>query len=130
MRNLASRSIMNQLVWPIAFVSDHIETQHEIDIEFGQIAKDLGLHRFERVTNLNADDDFVRFLSDRVAAAAQDVAAHGVSLAARLLDDHPSGEGCHRQPGGCLCGRYWQAGRQGRTKGVSTLRLSAPSLAK
>jgi len=38
----------NVVVFPISFVSEHIETLYELDVEYGQIAKTLGL-RFYRV---------------------------------------------------------------------------------
>ena len=122
-RSLAARGVREVLVWPLAFVSDHIETLHEVDIEFADMAKSAGLAVFRRVPNFNDDEDFVTFMTQKIAHAAQDISNHTHSLAARALDEWPSGEGCHRQPGGCLCGRYWLAGRAGRKRGVAPMRL-------
>lgn len=120
---VARRGVSDVLIWPVAFVSDHIETLHEIDIEFREIADKAGIRRFVRATNLNDADDFASFLAMTIARAAKDRSRDPGSLALRLLDESPSGEGCHLQTGGCLCGRYWQAGREGRIKGVSPVRL-------
>lgn len=56
----------NLLVIPIAFVSDHIETLSEIDIEYGKLAKDLGVVGFKRVESLNDDSRFISALEDVV----------------------------------------------------------------
>lgn len=37
------KGISNQLVVPIAFVSDHVETLYEVDIEYGELAKKVTL---------------------------------------------------------------------------------------
>jgi ferrochelatase len=46
-RETAARGGKNLLVVPLSFVSDHVETLYEIDIEYRQMAEALGL-RFER----------------------------------------------------------------------------------
>lgn len=91
------------LLWPISFVSDHIETLHEIDMEFKEIADEAQVLSFQRVKNLNGDDDFVQFSALRIAEALK-----GIGL--RNLKEDPNGELCHLQPGGCLCARYFQSG--------------------
>ncbi len=123
-RRCAAAGISEVLVWPLAFVSDHIETQHEIDIEFAEIAQEEGLERFERVPNLNCDEDFVNYLSEKICTAAAELRSGSekgkseTSLSLRDLDTQPSGEGCHLQPGGCLCGRYYLSGKNGLKRGV------------
>ncbi|HUT76175.1 MAG TPA: ferrochelatase [Polyangia bacterium] len=51
------------LVVPISFVSDHIETLHEIDIELRGIAARAGIQRFGRAPSLNDGVDFVEALA-------------------------------------------------------------------
>lgn len=106
------------LVWPVSFVSDHIETLHEIDIEFAQLARACGLTHFTRVPNLNAAPDFASFLADRIREAAEDRAGGAANKALRSLESNPSGPSCHTQPGGCLCGRYFASGAQGLTRSL------------
>jgi ferrochelatase len=50
------------LVVPISFVSDHIETLHEIDIELRGIAAGAGIRRFGRAPSLNDGADFAAAL--------------------------------------------------------------------
>ncbi len=128
-RSLGAKGVKEIIIWPIAFVSDHIETMHEIDIEFGEIAKEAGIEKFTRVPNLNDSTGFVNYLTEKVLNAVQEVQEHGACLSARNLDCSPGGEGCHMQPGGCLCGRYWQAGRKQRERGIDPRKLpqSVPS---
>ncbi len=54
------------IVAPVSFVSDHLETLVEIDLDYRRQALELGFERFERIESLNADDDFVGLLAGRV----------------------------------------------------------------
>jgi ferrochelatase len=51
---------------PISFVSDHIETLHEIDIEYNEHAQSKGIRLFRRAPSLNARPDFLQALADLV----------------------------------------------------------------
>jgi ferrochelatase len=53
------------LVCPVGFVSDHLEIRWDIDIEARERAAELGMD-LERITMLNADDDFIDVLADIV----------------------------------------------------------------
>lgn len=66
-RNLGARKRKNVLVVPIAFTSDHIETLHEIDIEYGELAHEVGIANFKRAPALNDDPLFIRALAEIVA---------------------------------------------------------------
>ncbi|KAI8922563.1 hypothetical protein DFJ77DRAFT_447090 [Powellomyces hirtus] len=57
----------NLLMIPIAFVSDHVETLFEVDIEYGELAKEHGITGFKRVESLNADPMFIDAMADIVA---------------------------------------------------------------
>jgi ferrochelatase len=67
LKSLAVSGSKNLLVVPLSFVSDHIETLHEIDIEYSKMAWDLGIARFERVPSLNSAPKFIECLSDLVS---------------------------------------------------------------
>ena len=54
------------LLVPISFVSDHIETLHEIDIEYSEHAQAKGIRIFHRAPSLNDRSDFLRALADLV----------------------------------------------------------------
>lgn len=51
------------LVVPISFVSDHIETLHEVDIEYRNLAHEHGIQHFLRASSLNDGDDFLQALT-------------------------------------------------------------------
>ena len=59
----------NVLVIPISFVTDHIETLHEIDLEAREQAARLGFSRFEMMPALNDSPAFIRALADLVLKA-------------------------------------------------------------
>ncbi|MFQ5724008.1 MAG: ferrochelatase [Terriglobia bacterium] len=66
LRELAAAGARNLLVIPIAFVTDHVETLHEIDIEARAQARQLGIARFEMMPALNDSPLFIRALADLV----------------------------------------------------------------
>jgi len=66
---LADQGKRNLLVVPISFVSDHVETLYEIDMEYREMAHSLGL-RFAVTQALNADPQFIEALRALVLEAA------------------------------------------------------------
>jgi ferrochelatase len=54
------------LVIPVAFVTDHIETLHEIDIEVRKHALALGVRQFEMAPAINDHPKFIDCLADLV----------------------------------------------------------------
>lgn len=56
------------LVVPISFVTDHVETLAEINIEARQLAYNLGIEHFELMPALNDSPAFIRALADLVLA--------------------------------------------------------------
>jgi ferrochelatase len=70
-QELARQGKRNVLVVPISFVSDHVETLYEIDIEYRQLAEGLGL-RFAVTKALNADPLFIEGLRTLVLEAVVD----------------------------------------------------------
>ena len=67
--NLADRGIKDLVVVPISFVSEHIETLQEIDIEYREIAEEKGIEGFHRVPALDTDETFIADLADMVDEA-------------------------------------------------------------
>jgi len=70
MEELAAGGAKNLLLVPISFVSDHVETLYEIDIQYRQLAEGMGL-RLERVESLNVQEDFIRGLRELVLDACR-----------------------------------------------------------
>ena len=64
LRSLARRNIRQVLTVPVSFVSDHIETLYELDIEIRKLAADLGITGFQRAESLNIHAKFIAALED------------------------------------------------------------------
>lgn len=56
------------LVVPVSFVSDHLETLSEINIEARHEAASLGIRQFETMTGLNDSPKFIQALAELVLA--------------------------------------------------------------
>ena len=56
------------VVVPISFVSEHIETLQEIDIEYRELAEKSGIENFFRVRALNTHPIFIKGLADLVTS--------------------------------------------------------------
>lgn len=65
-KNLAAAGSRHVLVVPISFVSDHVETLHEIDIEHREQARTLGITDFRMVPGLNDSPAFIGALAGLV----------------------------------------------------------------
>ncbi len=54
------------LMVPISFVSDHIETLHEIDVEYSEHAQKRGIRLFRRAPSLNDRPEFLQAMAGLV----------------------------------------------------------------
>ena len=70
-KELAAQGVQDLVVVPISFVSEHIETLEEIDIEYREIAEEAGIHNFRRVPALNTHPVFIDGLANLVVNALQ-----------------------------------------------------------
>lgn len=66
---LGKQGVKELVVVPISFVSEHIETLEEIDIEYRELAEESGIHNFRRVPALNNHPLFIEALSSLVVEA-------------------------------------------------------------
>lgn len=66
---LAGEGCRNILMLPISFVSDHVETLYEIDIQYRELARTLDM-RLERTPSLNVQPGFIDALKELVIEAA------------------------------------------------------------
>lgn len=69
LQELAAQGVENLLVVPISFVSEHIETLEEIDIEYRHVAEEAGICNFQRVPALNTHPVFIDSLATLVVDA-------------------------------------------------------------
>ncbi|XP_038827229.1 ferrochelatase, mitochondrial isoform X3 [Salvelinus namaycush] len=66
-KGLCERGKKNLLLVPIAFTSDHIETLHELDIEYSQVlGEECGVENIRRAESLNGNPIFFQALADLV----------------------------------------------------------------
>ncbi len=66
---VASRAGLALVVTPIAFVSEHVETLVELDIEYGEVARHEGCPAYVRVPALGIDAAFIDGLAGAAAVA-------------------------------------------------------------
>ncbi|HTP64520.1 MAG TPA: ferrochelatase [Geobacteraceae bacterium] len=66
LKRLADAGCENLLVVPLSFVSDHIETLYEIDIQYAEEARALGIGNFRRAPALNDSPLFIECLAELV----------------------------------------------------------------
>jgi ferrochelatase len=65
----AGRDGVGAVVVPVAFVSEHIETLVELDIEYGHLAQRLGVAPYLRTPTVSLSEPFIAMLSDAVVGA-------------------------------------------------------------
>jgi protoporphyrin/coproporphyrin ferrochelatase len=75
-KKLAADGSKHMLVVPISFVSDHVETLHEIDIEHREQARGLGISDYRMMRGLNDSPDFIQALAGLVRAQVEAPGLH------------------------------------------------------
>ena len=68
LKELGEAGINAVLVVPIAFVTDHIETAFELDVEVREEAKHFGIDHYQVTRGLNSHPEFIAALGESVAA--------------------------------------------------------------
>jgi protoporphyrin/coproporphyrin ferrochelatase len=76
-RRLGERGHKHLLVVPIAFTTDHIETLSELDLEYGHVAKEVGITWYKRAPALNQRAVFLDALADIVHEHLTSGVPHG-----------------------------------------------------
>jgi len=65
-RDLGASGVKNLLAVPVSFVSEHIETLEEIDMEYRELAEESGIVNWGRVPALNTNPVFIDDLAEAV----------------------------------------------------------------
>ena len=68
----AARDSKDILIYPHAFVSEHVETLVEIEIEYRHLAAELGIGAFARAPTVMTHPLFIKGLADRLRTTASD----------------------------------------------------------
>ncbi|XP_011011647.1 PREDICTED: ferrochelatase-2, chloroplastic-like isoform X3 [Populus euphratica] len=76
---LGKRGVKCLLAVPISFVSEHIETLEEIDVEYKELALKSGIEKWGRVPALGCEPTFISDLADAVIESLPYVGAMAVS---------------------------------------------------
>lgn len=66
---LGKKGVKSLLAVPVSFVSEHIETLEEIDMEYRELALESGIKNWERVPALGLTPSFITDLADAVIEA-------------------------------------------------------------
>lgn len=85
LEELASQGHTAVLVIPVAFVTDHIETAYELDIEVREEAEHFGIEHYEVTSGLNCHPLFIEALAESVAAQVTAVGSVQGDGAANVL---------------------------------------------
>uniref|UniRef100_A0A2N9I9L7 Reverse transcriptase zinc-binding domain-containing protein n=1 Tax=Fagus sylvatica TaxID=28930 RepID=A0A2N9I9L7_FAGSY len=76
---LGQKGVKSLLAVPISFVSEHIETLEEIDVEYKELALRSGIEKWGRVPALGCEPTFISDLADAVIESLPYVGAMAVS---------------------------------------------------
>ncbi|KAM0940765.1 putative protoporphyrin ferrochelatase [Dioscorea sansibarensis] len=76
---LGQKGLKSLLAVPISFVSEHIETLEEIDVEYKELALSSGIEKWGRVPALGCEPTFISDLADAVIDSLPYVGAMAVS---------------------------------------------------
>jgi ferrochelatase len=71
LQELGQQGVKDLVVVPISFVSEHIETLEEIDIEYRELATEAGITNFRRVPALDTTPAFIDGLAHLVQQALE-----------------------------------------------------------
>lgn len=77
--DLGKKGVKSLLAVPISFVSEHIETLEEIDVEYKELALESGIENWGRVPALGCEPTFISDLADAVIESLPYVGAMAVS---------------------------------------------------
>ncbi|XP_015085403.1 ferrochelatase-2, chloroplastic-like isoform X2 [Solanum pennellii] len=76
---LGQKGVKSLLAVPVSFVSEHIETLEEIDMEYRELALESGIENWGRVPALNCTSSFITDLADAVIEALPSTMAMSTS---------------------------------------------------
>ncbi|KAJ8441409.1 hypothetical protein Cgig2_027900 [Carnegiea gigantea] len=87
---LGQKGVKSLLAVPVSFVSEHIETLEEIDMEYKELALESGIENWGRVPALNCTSSFIADLADAVIEALPSATPMSTSkIASEEADNDP-----------------------------------------
>ncbi|XP_058006068.1 ferrochelatase-2, chloroplastic isoform X3 [Hevea brasiliensis] len=97
---LGRKGVKNLLAVPISFVSEHIETLEEIDVEYKELALKSGIEKWGRVPALGCEQTFISDLAAAVIESLPYVGAMAVSNLEARQEGSVKASDC---PGHLIC---------------------------
>ncbi|PON76685.1 Ferrochelatase [Parasponia andersonii] len=85
---LGQKGVKNLLAVPVSFVSEHIETLEEIDMEYKDLALESGIENWGRVPALGCTSSFITDLADAVIEALPSATTMSTSSTTSIVVDH------------------------------------------
>ncbi|KAJ4708165.1 Ferrochelatase [Melia azedarach] len=85
---LGQKGVKSLLAIPVSFVSEHIETLEEIDMEYKHLALESGIENWGRVPALNCTPSFIADLADAVLEALPSASAMSTPMSISEEDDY------------------------------------------
>ncbi|KAM5565987.1 ferrochelatase-1, chloroplastic/mitochondrial [Rosa sericea] len=86
---LGQKGVKSLLAVPVSFVSEHIETLEEIDMEYKELALESGIENWGRVPALGLTPSFITDLADAVIEALPLAAATSTPKTTSAVDHDP-----------------------------------------
>ncbi|XP_062023165.1 ferrochelatase-1, chloroplastic/mitochondrial-like [Rosa rugosa] len=86
---LGQKGVKSLLAVPVSFVSEHIETLEEIDMEYKELALESGIENWGRVPALGLTPSFITDLADAVIEALPLAAATSTPKTTPAVDHDP-----------------------------------------
>ncbi|KAF5748304.1 hypothetical protein HS088_TW04G00256 [Tripterygium wilfordii] len=85
---VGQKGVKSLLAVPVSFVSEHIETLEEIDMEYKELALESGIENWGRVPALGCTSSFITDLADAVIEALPSARAMSTSSSISEENDH------------------------------------------
>ncbi|KAD6453869.1 hypothetical protein E3N88_08575 [Mikania micrantha] len=89
--DLGKQGVKSLLAVPVSFVSEHIETLEEIDMEYKELALESGIENWGRVPALGCTSTFITDLADAVIEAMPSASAMTTSTTDGSFNQDPVG---------------------------------------
>ncbi|KMT15993.1 hypothetical protein BVRB_3g051760 [Beta vulgaris subsp. vulgaris] len=86
---LGQKGVKSLVAVPVSFVSEHIETLEEIDMEYKELALESGIENWGRVPALNCAPSFINDLADAVTEALPSATAMSTSTYEEVDNNDP-----------------------------------------
>ncbi|KAF7126826.1 hypothetical protein RHSIM_Rhsim11G0045800 [Rhododendron simsii] len=84
---LGEKGVKSLLAVPVSFVSEHIETLEEIDMEYKNLALESGIENWGRVPALGCTSSFITDLADAVIEALPSATATATAMTSAVDSD-------------------------------------------